>query len=305
MSAEGSVNPRRRYGDAVAHSLGLSDVPAVRTRALRQSEVGISRLSIGAGQLGMTPRIPAEDTFIIAMYLTSVARHELWSRGRCVIRQGYRPSSIRIVNLIEEYSALITCPHETLVFYVPRLALNEFTDDAGVRRVSDFSCEPGIIDPVMVHLGSALLPAFEQMGFASNLFVDHVTLAMLTHLTGRYAGVLRESPYRKGGMTRVQAKRAQEYMASHCGDNVQLVDVARACGLSRGHFSRSFRVATGLTPYQWLQRYRVDKAKKLLLSPKDSIADIAAMCGFSDQSHLTRVFSRFVGDSPAAWRRRR
>jgi AraC family transcriptional regulator len=305
MSVEGPTILRRRYGDAVAHSLGLTDVPAIRMRALRHSDVGISRLSIGKAQLGLTARIPAEDTFIVAMYLTAVAHHELWSRDRCVIRQGYRASSIRIVNLREEYSARITSPHETLVFYVPRLALDEFSDDAGVRRVADFSCQPGIIDPVMAHLGASLLPAFEQVNTASNLFINHVTLAMLTHLCTAYSGRLKEPPYRKGAMTRPQANLAKEYLASHCADNILLGDVARACGLSRGHFTKSFRVATGLTPYQWLQRYRVDKAKHLLLNSKASIADIAATCGFADQSHLTRVFSRFVGDSPAAWRRRR
>jgi AraC family transcriptional regulator len=82
-----------------------------------------------------------------------------------------------------------------------------------------------------------------------------------------------------------------------------LVDVARACGLSRGHFTKAFRVATGLTPHQWLQRYRVDKAKTLLLNPSSSIAEIAGACGFADQSHLTRVFSRLVGSTPALWRR--
>ena len=305
MSVEASVNLRRRYGDAVAHSLRLADAPAIRMRALRHSDVGISRLSIGKAQLGMTARIPPEDTFIIAMYLTSVPHHELWSRGRCVIRQGYRASSIRIVNLREEYSARIASAHETLVFYVPRRTLDEFTDEAGIRRVADFACQPGIIDPVMAHLGSALLPTFEQVNASSNLFIDHVTLAMLTHVCTTYAGTLKETPYRKGSMTRPQANRAKEYMASHCADNIPLVEVARACGLSRGHFTKSFRVATGLTPYQWLQRHRIDKAKDLLLNSKTPIADVAGACGFADQSHLTRVFSRFVGDSPAAWRRRR
>jgi len=41
-----------------------------------------------------------------------------------------------------------------------------------------------------------------------------------------------------------------------------------------------------------------------LLKPHMSIAAIATTCGFADQSHFTRVFSRLVGDSPASWRRR-
>ena len=298
------MNTRRGFGDAVAHSLGLQNVPVIRTQVLRRSQVGISRLSIGAGQLGMTPQIPPEDTFIVAMYLTAVPHHELWSRGRPVISQGYAPHSMRIVNLSAEYSANITCPHETLVFYVPRLVLNDFAEESGTRRVSHFVCQPGIIDPIMVHLGAVLLPAFQRPNEASALFTEHVTFAMLTHLCSAYGGARPGTPFSKGGMTRLQATRAKEFLAAHCADDLSLVDAARACGLSRGHFTKAFRVATGLTPHQWLQRYRIDKAKDQLLDPALSIADIAISCGFADQSHLTRVFSRLIGDSPAAWRRR-
>jgi AraC family transcriptional regulator len=298
------MNTRRGFGDAIAHSLGLQNVPVIRTQVLQRSQVGISRLSIGADQLGMTPQIPPEDTFIVAMYLTAVPHHELWSRGRPVISQGYAPGSMRIVNLSGEYSANITCPHETLVFYVPRLVLNDFAEECGTRRVSHFVCRPGIIDPVMVHLGSVLLPAFQRPNEASALFVEHVTFAMLTHLCNSYGGARPGTPFSKGGMTRLQATRAKEFLAAHCADDLSLVDVARSCGLSRGHFTKAFRVTTGLTPHQWLQRYRIDKAKEQLVNPALTIADIAISCGFADQSHLTRVFSRLVGDSPAAWRRR-
>jgi len=277
----------------------------LRTATLHQSPVAISRLSLGPDQIGMTPKIPPEDTFIVAMYLTDVPHHELWSHGRCVLRQGYAATSARIVNLSGEYSACVTSPHESLVFYVPRLALDEFTDEVGMPRVVEFNYPPGHIDSVMVHLTAALLPSLQRPKEANRLFTDHLTLAMLTHLCGRYAGPLRDPPFRRGGMTQSQVKRAKEFLAGHCADDVLLVDAARACGLSRGHFTSAFRVATGLTPHQWLQRYRIDKAKSLLLNPSTSIADAASECGFADQSHLTRVFARLVGSTPAVWRRRR
>lgn len=298
-----SMTIRRRYGDAIAHSFGLTDVPIIRTRTLQHSQVAISRLSIGA-QLEMTRRIPPEDTFILSMHLNSVPRHELWSRGKCVLRQGYLPSSIRIVNLTEEYSAYAPCPIETLAFYLPRAALDAFTEEEGVQRVGNLACPPGITDPVVKHLISALLPSFERPNEADRLFVDHLTLALLSRLSSRYGGPSRKAVCLKGAMTSLQERRAKEYMASHYDHEILLVDVARACGLSRGHFIEAFRVTTGVTPHRWLQRYRIDRAKSLLCSTAQPIAEIALACGFADQSHLTRVFSRLVGDSPATWRRR-
>ena len=111
----------------------------------------------------------------------------------------------------------IFSPHETLDFYLPRIVLDEFTDEAGARRVADFSCQPEIIDPVVAQLGATLLPAFERPEEVSSLFVDHVTLALLTHLCGRYGGASADIPYRKGGMTQLQLRRAKEFLVSHCG----------------------------------------------------------------------------------------
>ena len=292
-------------GDAVGRSLGLEHAPALATRTLRKSQIGMSRLSIGEGQLGMTPTIPPEDTFVVALYLTGVPRHELWSQGRLFLSRAYAPNSIRIVNLVGEFSAKIEAPHETLVFYIPRIVLDEFTDEADGRRVSDLACPAGIVDPIVQHLGASLLPAFDHPDAVSHLYVDHVAQAICSHVATTYGGFEPYGPTPKGGLTARQAERAKTFMATHCDEDVSLAEVARECGLSRGYFTQAFKATTGQTPHQWRLRYRIDKAKTLLLETSTSLAEIAIACGFADQSHLTRVFSQHVGDSPASWRRRR
>ena len=79
--------------------------------------------------------------------------------------------------------------------------------------------------------------------------------------------------------------------------------LAEECGLSPRHFARAFRQSTGVPPHRWLMRHRVQRAKELLRRQALSLADIALRCGFADQSHFTRVFSREVGFSPGQWRR--
>ncbi len=295
----------RIYGDAVAHSFRLRNVPVLVTRSLPGSQIGISRLSIGADQLGMTPRIPPEDTFIVAMYLTEVQHHELWRGGRLFIRQGYAPNSIRIVNLVEGYSANIACPHETLVFYIPRAVMDEVITDVGGRRISTLDCTPGIIDPVILRLGESLLPAFQRPQEVSTLFIDHVAQAICVHLAHRY-GCFQPSPgFAKGGLSARQAARAQAFLAEHHAEDIALRDVAQYCDLSPAYFIKAFKRTTGQTPHQWLLRHRVDRAKLMMLETRTPIGEIAVACGFADQSHLTRVFKLLVGDSPAAWRRQR
>jgi len=69
------------------------------------------------------------------------------------------------------------------------------------------------------------------------------------------------------------------------------------------HFSRAFRHSVGVTPHNWLLTLRVEVAKQKLREGRLSLWDVALSCGFADQSHLTQVFTRFVGVSPGAWRR--
>jgi AraC family transcriptional regulator len=296
---------RRPHLDPIAHSIGLNAAPTMTTLSLRSAQVGISRLSIGADRIGMTPLVPPEDSFIVALYLSDVEYHELWSRGRPVLKRGYAAHSMRIVNLQDEYSARIACPHESLVTYIPRAALNEFADDAGGRRIGHLSCEVGTIDPAVTNLGLCLTSAFAYPASVNSLFVDHVCLALCAHLAHAYGGFRELSPMGRGVMSLALVERAKAFMAAHCGDETSLSDVAGTCGLSRGYFSKAFKATTGLSPHEWRQQYRLDKVKSMLLESSVGIAEIAMACGFADQSHLTRVFSRTQGASPANWRRNR
>jgi AraC-like DNA-binding protein len=106
-----------------------------------------------------------------------------------------------------------------------------------------------------------------------------------------------------GGLARWQARRAEELMLKTLAEDVRLADVARACELSVGHFSRSFRKTFGAPPYRWLQTRRIERSKTLLAETGRPLAEIAVDCGFGEQSHFTRVFSGLVGVSPGAWRR--
>jgi transcriptional regulator GlxA family with amidase domain len=83
-----------------------------------------------------------------------------------------------------------------------------------------------------------------------------------------------------------------------------LQNAAAACCLSRNHMARLFKASTGRSPKRWHLERRVHNAQRLLEVPGASLADVAQLCGFSDQSHLTNVFTRLCQTSPGTWRRR-
>ena len=107
----------------------------------------------------------------------------------------------------------------------------------------------------------------------------------------------------RGGLAPWQERRTKEFVLAHLNRNISLDELAAECQLSASHFARAFRKSVGLPPHQWLLERRVDRAKDLLRTRSVAIAEVGLACGFGDQSHFTRTFSRFVGQSPAAWRR--
>ena len=96
---------------------------------------------------------------------------------------------------------------------------------------------------------------------------------------------------------------AQTYAHRHLGEPIGVEDLARAAGLSRYHFSRRFRAATGTSPGHWLIQQRLTAALRLLTTDLP-LSDIARRCGFADAGYFGKTFARAYGISPGTFRRR-
>lgn len=83
-----------------------------------------------------------------------------------------------------------------------------------------------------------------------------------------------------------------------------LADAALHVRRSDGLVARAFRAENGVSVDWYRRRRQIDRAWTLLADAAHSLSDVAATSGFSDQSHMTRVFVREVGETPARLRRR-
>ena len=77
-----------------------------------------------------------------------------------------------------------------------------------------------------------------------------------------------------------------------------LTEIARICGVSEGHFRKLFREYSGENPIDYRQKYRIEKAKQLLLMDMLSVDEIARELHFSDIYHFSKTFKEIVGLSP-------
>jgi AraC-like DNA-binding protein len=98
---------------------------------------------------------------------------------------------------------------------------------------------------------------------------------------------------------------ALEFMKNNLGEPITRDEVARACNMSYGYFSKIFHQKTGYTFTDLLNKFRVEKACTLFDETNLNINQVALECGFSDQSYFSKVFHRYQGSIPKDYRHRR
>jgi transcriptional regulator GlxA family with amidase domain len=97
-------------------------------------------------------------------------------------------------------------------------------------------------------------------------------------------------------------RHAIEYVHANLSEDLRLEDIAGAARLSTFHFARVFRKTMGMAPHRYVMRARVGKVKELLRDSDLSLVAIADEAGFSDQSHMSKVFKRLTGMTPKTFR---
>ena len=97
-------------------------------------------------------------------------------------------------------------------------------------------------------------------------------------------------------------KVSLSYIEEHYMEDLGNQDLMLLCHCSESALLRSFRQTTGTTPAQYLLRFRIEKAIDMLLNTELKSCEIAAACGFRDNSYFTRIFKRFTGKTPLRYR---
>jgi AraC-like DNA-binding protein len=275
--------------------------------------MGFVELKGARADVGVSERL-RDDAFLVAVQLKPCPDFDLYVDDRLFRHHGHDAGAVAIYdlrsNLLYDLRAPKACgvneSFHAVDFYLPRKALDALADGSGSPRIDELRHQPGV--PIKDSVTRALLrsiqptlavPAHER----NELFVDHVAMAMATHVAYTYGGMRPRPVASIGSLATWQERRAIELLAANLAANITLDDLARECRLSIRHFTRAFRGSTGMSPHAWLMHHRVEKAKGLLMNSPRVLSDVALDCGFADQSHFTRTFQRVAGISPGAWRR--
>ena len=99
--------------------------------------------------------------------------------------------------------------------------------------------------------------------------------------------------------------RAEEYVHEYFHRPIRIADVAEAAAVHPAHLAATFRSAYRMPLGTYVRRLRVEWAADQLARTEQPIASVAIQAGFADQAHLTRVFKRYTGWTPARYRKAR
>ena len=139
---------------------------------------------------------------------------------------------------------------------------------------------------------------------ASELYAETAAHWLVTHLLVCHQPNFSVSPRDRspGVLSDRRLARVLEYISIHFADQLTLDSLSREAGISKFHFVKLFRQATGQTPHSFVTQVRLDEAKHLVLTTEMSIGEIASSCGYHRPTHFATAFSTRFGSTPSALR---
>lgn len=149
---------------------------------------------------------------------------------------------------------------------------------------------------------AALAPALRGAYFDSLIeaMVQHLRIYMSAN-PGSAAAPLPEGCF-DIPLGKTSVAEVLHYIDDRLAHKISLAELAERAGISRAWFAHNFKLGTGMSPHQFLNKRRVNAACRLLLNTRLDLLTISHDVGFSSQSHFTSVFRTHVGCTPGQYR---
>ena len=293
----------QRLDPAPKDTLGCMSSHLRRDQGLCANGIGIHRKTMDQHQLHHVETEASARGVLLGISMRDGHSRRILD-GQHAACHDFDKGSIYIRSFSDRYRADIRRPFDFVLLEISQASLDRAIEEKQGKRVGGLACVAGVRDEVLLNLAGALTPALAHPADASLLFIEQLSVAMTSYLVETYGGAATTAPRTNRILSRSHEARAKEMLRNKIDGSISITEIADACGLSRSYFIHAFRETTGYTPHQWLIAQRLAHARALLTDSDMPLADVAAACGFADQSHFTRVFSQHSGAPPGIWRRR-
>ena len=196
---------------------------------------------------------------------------------------------------------------EVLHIYLSASAFPLIETNIGSQKMSEASIryEAGFRDPLIEQIAQVILSEMRMETSAGKLLIESLSASLAARLMHSYSDVPRKRTdllIERRGLDYHRLQRVFEFVEAHLEDDVTVETLASTACLSRFHFARAFKTATGKAPHQFISVKRLELAKSLLTEGRRSLMDVALTCHFSSQANFSRAFHRATGITPGRYR---
>ena len=269
------------------------------SEALGWGEVSMRAYRYGASDVN----VPALRDFVIVTYRDGVTHMHRrvdgpWQAKRAV------PGSVSILTRAEECQWVWDAPIDVIHVYLTRQLLAKVSADAFDKDIADVQLQDVLSteDDLVKRSLNAIADEVQANNLGGRLYVDAISTQLCVHLLRNYANVQLREPREVHGLSHMQERVLNHYIESNLDRQLSLEELAAVTRTSTSHFLRQFKARFGVPPHAYVLRMRLERAQHLLKRTHLPIKDISAQSGFSDQSHMTRVFQRFLKTTPHLYR---
>ena len=173
----------------------------------------------------------------------------------------------------------------------------ETVNPDSVELLPTFAKPDGLIQNIAFSLKVNL-----DSGSYDKLYAESLFNALSMHLLTHYCTRKLKLQDCGNGLAPFKLKQILELINDSLSEEISLLELAKFLNLSQFHFCREFKKSVGVTPHHYIMQQRVKMAKRVLKQQDLPIAEVAVECGFSNQSHLGRVFKQHTGTTPRRYR---
>jgi AraC family transcriptional regulator len=250
--------------------------------------------------------LPAVDHHCLAYCLSRSATVSRQIDGQRTAKVQFEPRQFGIIPPGVSSHWSVAGGPEIVLVYLHASLMRQVAAEVFDRDPDRIELVPGLgmADALLEQLVLNALGELRQADAGVPLYADSIATMAAVHLLRHHA--TRPAVDRGLGsadLARSNLRPALDFIEASLEDNPSIAEIAATTGLSTFYFARAFRRQLGMAPHQYLMARRVERAKTLLATSDQPLAELALSAGFASQSHLTAIFKRVVGVTPGAYRR--
>lgn len=261
----------------------------------------IDLVGVSNNPAGHYPDPPLADYMLILQ--TKGAMQTQVDLGVRPIRAPMRTGTILLAPPDTATDYQVDGPFDLALVSLPKTLFNTAQDAIGAGAKLDLEYLHGDFfqDPLLQQLVLRMFREAREDNAKGALFVDHAVYTIAATLLG-LAGRLKARYRAASPMSDTQLAQIRALIDDRIDEKITLDEMAALIGWDVYRFSRAFRNTVGQPPHQYVLSRRLELARQQLTTTKDTLAEVAYSVGFSSQQHMTNLFRKHVGTTPARYR---